>query len=119
MAFFNTLSVYSWEIYPIPDWASVALAEVGFEAVLCLLYIWLMVLACVAVHRWRKREETRPSVERVIQLVEGALIERQHGDRAVVDRQFIERQLSDRQFVERQLVGGQPVERREHGKTDG
>jgi hypothetical protein len=34
-------------------WEKIVFAETGFEAVLCLCWIGMLVLSCVAVHRWR------------------------------------------------------------------
>jgi membrane protein YdbS with pleckstrin-like domain len=40
------------------SWENLALAETGFEAVICLLWMAMMVYSCMAVHKWRMAKKS-------------------------------------------------------------
>lgn len=66
----NMLSVWSWErpAEDLPGFERVAQAEMGVQFVMGGLYVFMVVAACVAVHRWRKGEERRKSEVVVLEM---------------------------------------------------
>jgi hypothetical protein len=39
------------------EWEQIAFAETGFQAAIFLLWVAMMVLSCIAVHRWRRAKK--------------------------------------------------------------
>jgi hypothetical protein len=39
-------------------WENIVLAETGLEAVICLLWVAMLVYSCIAVHKWRMAKKS-------------------------------------------------------------